>query len=95
MLGERQFQEDTMATIAIGGKSVEQILKELSEQQFDTEAQAAMLLELKERVTHYEQRYGMPSDRIHEAIDAGELIEDLDVCHWIMDYELLQSAEED
>jgi hypothetical protein len=73
---------------------VEQLLKELSEQIHDVERQAAMLAEIRESVKQYEQRYGMPSDCVHDAIDAGELVEDQDVCHWIFQYDLLRSVEE-
>jgi hypothetical protein len=46
-------------------------------------------------VKQYEERYGIPSERIHDAIDAGELIEDLGVVHWIFDYNLLCRIEEE
>jgi len=73
---------------------VEQLLKELSEQIHDVEHQAAMLAEIRESVKQYEQRYGMSSDCVHQAIDAGELVEDLDVCDWIFQYNLLRRVEE-
>ena len=73
---------------------VEQLLKELSEQIHDVERQAAMLAEIRESVKQYEQRYGMSSDCVHQAIDAGELVEDLDVCDWIFQYNLLRRVEE-
>ncbi|MBA3450489.1 MAG: hypothetical protein H0T18_04680 [Chloroflexia bacterium] len=68
-------------------------IEELLEQRHDTEAQNAMLAEIRESVRQYEERYGMSSDRIHDAIDAGELIEVLDVCDWIFQYNLLQRVE--
>lgn len=58
------------------------------------EAQAAYLAELRANVKQYEERFGISSDRIHDAIDAGELVEDLDVCNWIFDYELLREIEQ-
>ena len=72
---------------------VEQLLKELSQQVHDVEGQAAMLAEIRESVKQYEQRYGMSSDRVHDAIDAGELVEDLEVCDWIFQYNLLKRVE--
>ncbi len=72
----------------------EQRFRELMEQfdaPYDT---ASELAKLRDSVNMYEARYGMPSERIHDAIDAGELIEDRDVGHWIFKYELLRSVEE-
>ena len=74
-------------------KTVQHIMEQL-EASRAPEKQAAYLAELRASVKRYEERYGMPSDRIHDAIDAGELVEDLDVCNWIFDYELLLDVEE-
>ena len=74
-------------------KTVQQMMEQL-EASRAPEKQAAYLAELRASVKRYEERYGMPSDRIHDAIDAGELVEDLDVCNWIFDYELLLDVEE-
>lgn len=87
-----------MALVSSGRvKTVQDMLEQL-EASRTPEAQAAYLAELRASVKQYELRYGMPSDRIHDAIDAGELIEDLDVGHWIFQYDLLhdllQSVEE-
>jgi hypothetical protein len=71
----------------------EQRLKELLEQFNDLQDTDKTLSELRESVKQYEERYGMASERIHEAIDAGELEEDLDVVHWIFRYELLCRVE--
>jgi hypothetical protein len=75
-------------------KRVEQLLNDLTEQLHDVERQERMLAEIRESVKQYEQRYGMPSECVHDAIDAGELVEDLDVCNWIFQYDLLRSVEE-
>jgi hypothetical protein len=82
--------------IGLSGRTVaevEQLIAELLEQRNDVEAQQQVLAEIRESVRQYEERYGMSSDCIHDAIDAGELIEDLDVCNWIFSYDLLQSVE--
>ncbi len=73
-------------------KTVQEIMEQL-EASRAPEAQAAYLAELRANVKQYEERYGMPSERIHVAIDAGELVEDLDVCNWIFDYDLLRDIE--
>ena len=88
-----------MALVSSGRvKTVQEMMEQL-EASSTPQAQAAYLAELRSSVKQYEERYGMPSERIHDAIDAGELIEDLDVGHWIFQYDLLcdlrQSAEKD
>jgi hypothetical protein len=83
-----------MALVSSGrAKTVQQIMEQL-EASRAPERQAAYLADLRASVKQYEERYGMSSDRIHDAIDAGELVEDLDVCNWIFDYELLLDVEE-
>jgi predicted transcriptional regulator len=74
-------------------REIEQRLKELLEQRHDIQHQEKMLAELRESVKQYEARYGMSSDRVHDAIEAGELVEDLDVCDWIFQYNLLRRVE--
>lgn len=82
-----------MALVSFGRvKTVQQIMEQL-EASRAPDAQAAYLVEPRTRVKRFEEHYGMPSDRIHDAIEAGELVEDLDVCNWIFDYELLLDVE--
>jgi hypothetical protein len=83
------MQEDEMAVAKSTSKSLTQQLHELLERPADTAAQAVVLAEIRTSVEQYEMRYGLPSDRIHDAIDAGDLIEDQDVGHWIFQYDLL------
>lgn len=87
------MREDEMAVARSGTKSLTQQLKELLERPVDAAAQAAALAEIRTSVEQYERKYGLPSDRVHDAIDAGDLIEDQDVGHWIFQYDLLQSVE--
>jgi hypothetical protein len=83
-----------MAPVSSGRvKTVQEMMEQL-EASRAPEAQAAYLAELRARVKHCEQRYGMSSERIHDAIDAGELVEDLDVCNWIFAHDLLRDVEE-
>lgn len=51
---------------------------------------ARSMHDLEQRVAAFEQRFDMPSSKIHEAIESGALRESADVCTWIMDYELLE-----
>lgn len=43
-----------------------------------------------DRVQAMEHQHGIASADIHAAIEAGEIRETLDVCNWIMDYEILK-----
>lgn len=46
--------------------------------------------ELEARVLAYEQKYGMPSADVHQAIEDRRLVETLEVCEWLMDVEMLE-----
>ena len=48
------------------------------------------LAALRSRVLAYEEQFGIPSSEVHEAIEDGRLVETLEVCEWIMDFEILQ-----
>ena len=52
-----------------------------------------LLADLRREIRQYEERYGIASERIHEAIDSGDLVEDQDVGHWIFQYTILCSVE--
>jgi len=55
----------------------------------------AYRLQVAARVRAYEEQFGLPSSDIHDAIDRGDLVETLDVCNWIMDYEWLSQLDDD
>ena len=50
------------------------------------------LVALRSRVLAYEEQFGIPSSEVHEAIEDGRLQETLEVCDWIMDFEVLEQA---
>jgi len=52
-------------------------------------------LDVEARVKAYEAQFGLPSSEIHDALDRGDLVETLDVCNWIMDYEWLSHLDDD
>lgn len=54
---------------------------------------AAAITELREKVKQYEDRYNLPSDRLHAAVASGELEETLDICDWLIHYDILQYVE--
>jgi hypothetical protein len=83
-----------MALVSSDRRDVGRQLQELLEQLNNLEEQEMMLTELRESVKAFEQRYGMQSHCVHDAIESGELVEDRDVAHWIFQYDLLRSVEE-
>ena len=44
---------------------------------------------LEAQVLAYEQKYGIPSADVHDAIDDGRLVETEEVCDWLLDFEML------
>lgn len=72
--------------------AVQKEISRLLAQRDDPEEQARLLNETREIVAAFEKQFGLPSDQIHAAIDAGELIETEEVCHWIFQYNILQRA---
>jgi hypothetical protein len=59
----------------------------------DASESVAALAELREKVKRYEERYNLSSDRLHAAVASGELTETLDVCDWMIHYDILQYVE--
>ena len=72
--------------------SLKQWAAEILHQQEIIQSYLDRLKEIESHVRAFESQFGIPSERIHEAIDAGELTETEDVCEWIMEYELLQAT---
>lgn len=50
------------------------------------------LRQIMVRVQAMEARYRIASADIHDAIEAGTILETFDVCNWIMDYEILKRS---
>jgi hypothetical protein len=65
---------------------IERVLARRGEAPSDGDLRA----ELERRISAYEARYGISSDRLSGAIDRGEIAETLDVCDWLMDVTLLR-----
>ncbi|MGH2614135.1 MAG: hypothetical protein ACRDJC_02750 [Thermomicrobiales bacterium] len=86
---ERRRKENAMALVSSGRTRTAQELMELIEGRNIEEDHDDMLSELRQSVKRYEERYGMASACIHDAIEAGELVEDQDVGHWIFQFDLL------
>jgi hypothetical protein len=61
----------------------------LLEQLDDDEFQDAFFADLEQRVASFEQQYGLRSEDVGQAINAGVLVESHDVCQWLLDYKLL------
>lgn len=71
-------------------KAVEVRVAQVKQQLADEQLQARYLEEIVLRVEAYEQQFGMRSEDVGPAIDAGELVEDLDVCNWLLAYKRLK-----
>jgi hypothetical protein len=56
---------------------------------YDRTKQEQIVERLRANIAAYEARYCISSERIHEAIEAGDLIEDTDVADWIFEYRIL------
>ena len=69
-------------------------LEELLAQRPDASETPAAILALRETVKRYEERYNLPSDRLHAALAAGDITETLDVCDWLIHYDILLHVEE-
>lgn len=76
--------------LASGRQNPEELAAALLRERETLLEQQAEIVALQARVAAYEQKFGIPSAWIHDAIDRGELIETLEVCDWIMDVEQLQ-----
>ena len=63
-------------------------------QRDDAELQRRYRDETRRNVERCERKFGIPSERIHQAIDDGTLEETLEVVEWIFDYNLLCRAGE-
>ena len=75
-----------------GQMTPEQLAEELLRQSHVPGRHSAYLATLEVRVAMAERRYNLASDQIHAAIDAGKLEETLEVCNWIIDYDLLERS---
>lgn len=70
---------------------VQQILAEL-ERQRDPAIQRRFREECRRKIAEFEQRYGIRSEEIHQAIDDGRLYESFEVNQWLHLWEIEQHA---
>lgn len=73
---------------------IEATIAALTAQREDAELQQRFRDETIGNVERCERKYGIPSERIHQAIDDGTLEETLEVVEWIFDYNRLCRAGE-
>lgn len=78
-----------MALPKPGQSERERSLEEFIAQRPDSSEDASAITVLRETVKRYEERYNLPSDRLHAALAAGEITETLDVCDWLIHYDML------
>ena len=73
---------------------IEARIAALMAQRDDAELQQRYRDETRRIVERCERKFGIPSERIHQAIDDGTLEETLEVVEWIFDYNSLCRAGE-
>jgi hypothetical protein len=77
-----------------GSAKIEAKIAALMAQRDDAAFQQRLRDETRRNVERCERKFGIPSERIHEAIDDGSLEETLEVVRWIFDYNRLCRAGE-
>jgi hypothetical protein len=82
-----------MALDVIPSSESQRRIDDLLQRRGDVDRQVRLVEELRRSVRAYEARYGIPTERIHDAIDTGELVDDRDVGHWVFQYRLLCRVE--
>jgi hypothetical protein len=82
-----------MALPKPGQSKSERSIEEFLARRPNAAESAAAIAELRETVKRYEERYNLPSDRLHAAVAAGEISETLDVCDWLIHYDMLLHVE--
>lgn len=68
-------------------------VKEFLHQRGDPDEQQRILLETRLSLERLERTFGISSDRIHQVIDNGTLVETFKGCRWILATNLLARAE--
>lgn len=76
---DEEIRADAAARVA-------RLLQQLDDDQY----QERQLAELVQRVESFEHLFGLRSEDVGPAIDAGKLIEDEAVCDWLLDFHQLQ-----
>ncbi len=71
-------------------EAVQKQWEELEREREVLERHYRRLADLRANIAACEEKYGITSDQIHDAIENRELQETLEVCRWIMDYERLK-----
>jgi hypothetical protein len=83
-----------MALAVIRPVDTQQRIRDLIQQLHNNAEQERLLEETRQCVRHFEQVYNMPSTQVHQAIDAGDLEETLEVSRWILLFNILQRVDQ-
>ncbi|MDI3340000.1 MAG: hypothetical protein QJR03_05645 [Sphaerobacter sp.] len=83
---------DGMILKGHGTLAPQSLSEELLRQRAILLQQEELLAALRARVADFERRFALPSDRVHEAIEDGSLVETEEICDWIIDDESLRAA---
>ena len=82
-----------MASRKPGQSSSEQAFEEFLARRPSAAESAAAVTDLRDKVRQYEERYNLPSIASTRRSRQGELAETLDVCDWMIHYDILQYVE--
>jgi hypothetical protein len=82
-----------MALAVIRPQTTQQRVHALLMQLHSGVGQERLIDEARECVQRYERVYHVQSECIHQAIDAGDLVETQDVSEWILLYNLLKRVD--
>lgn len=87
--------ESGLATTSVREEMIQKRAQELMDSFLASTDTSETVAELRRVVQQYETRYGIASERIHDANESGELLEDQEVGRWTIRYEILRCVESD
>lgn len=79
-----------MVALDFKNSTPQEIAEQLLAEQAVIERYLDSVSALEAQILAYEQKYGIPSSEVHEAIESGQLRETLEVCNWLLDIEMLE-----
>ena len=83
-----------MRSVASACRSIQtQDPSELLAQRPAASSNGEFVATLRQSLRRSEERYAIPSEKLDAALKSGELVEDLEVCDWLIQYSLLLRAE--
>lgn len=79
--------------VRLKGRSPSEIMEMLRDQAIDPRHQVDLIEKNRALIREMEEKYGIPSAELHEAIDDGRIQETFEVTTWLMAIDLLARIE--